>query len=487
MPGAVWLGFLILCSALILELIAPQKFTEGFQNLIPVLSSKPSYFSQFVPKRGDVGPSKEQGGYITDKRYFADYVDVQRLGVEQDYCRMVVPQGKEPSETFFACALGGTKDISTVLFRTPSVAKGFKLSRDDYMRDIAKEGHSAYCRILKGLDGTYQPLCRRAQDTGFSERDEVDNDPPEDIVRMLSFYEGCVMWLRLRDDLLDYVKSVEVQRGGAIQIDETPNPYPVEGLKFDGINQFLRLGDTPDLTLGTKVKLRSVRAWSIWVKMDAFQNNSHFFDFGDGPGKNNVVLGIFGHGDPSIEGGAQIRPLLCGTGSTLPEGPSGAQQVEEVSPKELLGFPDEDLQARKLEPSRVTLPKATGPANMATLMYEVWDQRQRKVRILCNSVIPLKRWTHIVVTAMNGDAFRPDLGIYVNGELIFVQPSSYLPQASTTSNNYLGKSNWANDTSQYELRDELFKGSLFDFRAYTANLSAKKVTDIYRWGKELVG
>jgi hypothetical protein len=120
-------------------------------------------------------------------------------------------------------------------------------------------------------------------------------------------------------------------------------------------------------------------------------------------------------------------------------------------------------------------------------MYEVWDQRQRKVRILCNSVIPLKRWTHIVVTAMNGDAFRPDLGIYVNGELIFVQPSSYLPQASTTSNNYLGKSNWANDTSQYELRDELFKGSLFDFRAYTANLSAKKVTDIYRWGKELVG
>lgn len=496
MPGTVWLAFLVLSMALLFEIIAPQKLTEGFQTLVPVLSKKQSYFSQFIPKRGDVGPNLEQGGYTQDKRYYSDYVDVQRFGVEQDFCRMVVPKGADPAETFFACALGGTKDISTVLFKTNTVAKGFKLSRDDYMRDIAKDGRAAYCRIIKGLDGTYQPLCRRAQDTGFSERDEVDPDPPEDVIKMLSFYEGCVFWLRMRDDLLDTVKNTQIQKGGAITIDETPRPYPVDGLRFDGAQQFLRLGDNSDLTLGTKVKLRSVRAWSMWVKMDAFQNNSHFFDFGDGAGKNNVFLGILGSGDPSIEGGAEIRPMLCGTGSTVPDGPSGAQKVQEVSPQELmrttgancneLVCPDEEVQARILPPSKITMPKAKGPSGKATLLYEVWSQRQRKVRILINSIIPLKRWTHIVVTAMNGDATRPDLGIYINGELSFVQPSGYLPQSSSTTNNYIGKSNWANDTSTYELRDELFAGNMFDFRAYVSNLPEKKVKDIYTWGKDLL-
>ena len=246
MPGTLWLAFFMLSIALLLELVAPQKLTEGFQNLVPVLSKRQSYFSQFIHKRGDVGPNLEQKGYIQDRRYFADFVDVQRYGVEQDFCRMVVPQGADPSETFFACALGGTKDISTTLYKTNTVAQGLKLSRDDYMRDLMKDGRASYCRVMKGLDGIYQPLCRRALDLGFSERDEVDPDPPEDVVKLVSFYEGCVIWLRMRDDLLDYVKNIEAQRGGSITIDETPRPYPVQGLRFDGGQQFLRIGDTPD-------------------------------------------------------------------------------------------------------------------------------------------------------------------------------------------------------------------------------------------------
>ena len=119
MSGALWIGLFLLCSILLLELIAPQKLTEGFEGLVPVLSSKPSYFTQFIPKRGDVGPTMEQGGYIKDERYFSGYVDVQRYGVDQDYCRMIIPasQGKsaDPKKTFFACALAGTKDVSLSL------------------------------------------------------------------------------------------------------------------------------------------------------------------------------------------------------------------------------------------------------------------------------------------------------------------------------------------------------------------------------------
>jgi hypothetical protein len=102
-------------------------------------------------------------------------------------------------------------------------------------------------------------------------------------------------------------------------------------------------------------------------------------------------------------------------------------------------------------------------------------------------MIPLKKWTHIVVTATTSDAVRPDIGIYVDNKLIFTEPSGYLPQSSSTTNNYLGKSNWANDTSLYELRDELFQGSIFDFRVYQKQMDEKKIDATYKWGQKLLG
>lgn len=501
MPGVVWIGLLLLCGALLLELVAPQEITEGFQQLVPVLSNKTSFFTKYVPKRGDVGPNKEQSGYIMDARYFHDYVDVQRFGLDQDYCRVVVPdeEDKEAAQkkAFFACALAGTADTPSLLFATNTVQEGLKLSRDDYMRDIMKDGRAAYCRILKGNDGTYQPLCRRALDTGFSQRDEVDPDPPEDIIKLLSFYDGCKGWLRLRDDMLDYVGNLRVMRAGNIGILEKPRPDATEGLRFDGFTQYLRIADSPDLTLGSIVNLRTIRAFSIWVYFDKFTNNAHFFDFGDGPGKNNVFLGILGKGDPQLGGGGELRPLLCGAETTIPDGPSGAQIVEEVSPKELMKTTranvdeyvdiDQEVNARILPPSTVRMPKAKGLSNKATLQYEVWDQRQRKMSVKINGAIEEKKWTHIAVTAITGDATRPDIAIFVNGEQIFVQPSGFLPQPNMTSKNYIGKSNWADDSSTYELRDELFAGKMFDFRMYTSQMSQAKIKNTYAWGKKLLG
>ena len=503
MSGALWIGLFLLCSILILELVAPQKLTEGFEGLVPVLSSKPSYFTQFIPKRGDVGPTMEQGGYIKDERYFSGYVDVQRFGVGQDYCRMIVPasQGKsaDPKKTFFACALAGTKDVSTVVYKTNTVEQGFLLSRDDYMSDTFKDGRADYCRILQQADNSFQPMCRRALDTGFSERDEIDPDPPEDILKLLSFYDGCAMWLRLRDDLLDYTGNTQLLRAGSIFIDETPRPKVTKGLTFDGVQQFLRIGDAPDLTLGSFVKMRTVRAVSVWVYMEEFTNNAHFFDFGDGPGKNNTFLGILGKGDPQIGGGGELRPLLCATAdATIPSAPSGAQEVNEVTAKELMKTTranvdeyvdiDQEVQPRILGPSMVRIPTPKGGVpNHATLLYEVWDQRQRKMSIKINGCIPLRTWTHIAVTAITGDAMRPDIGVFINGEQVYVNPSGFLPQATTTTNNYLGKSNWANDTSTYELRDELFHGSLFDFRLYNSAMAQSKIKDTIFWGKQMLG
>ena len=85
------------------------------------------------------------------------------------------------------------------------------------------------------------------------------------------------------------------------------------------------------------------------------------------------------------------------------------------------------------------------------------------------------------------DAFRPNLDVYINGRFVFKHPNGFLPQTSFTSHNYIGKSNWANATSQFENRDELFKGSIFDFRAYNKIMGAKKVADTAKWGAGLLG
>lgn len=497
MSGAVWIGFCILLGALILELYAPTTLTEGFQQtLTPASDVKQNILTMSIMRRGDVGIGRELGGAVQDRRYFAGYADVQRYGVKNDFCRIVTLSGEE-SSAFFACALAGTQQTNPLGFRTKTVAQGFRLSRDDYMRDIIKDGRDAYCRILKTRDGTYQPLCRRALDTGFSDRDELDTDPPEDILTMMDFYSGCKLWLRFRDDMVDYVDTAVLQYAGKLKIDITPNPTITQGLHFNGRDQFVRLGDTEELSLGNRIQMRTIRAFSLWVKFDEFTNNAHIFDFGDGPGMNNVWLGILDKGE-SGDDVATLRPGAACPETTIPTAPSGAQFCPELRPQDLLQSSAANIDeytctgpeafARKLPPIQT---KRVGPPpanpSRATLQYEVWDQKLRKVQIKVNRAIPLQKWTHLVITAKNNDAMRPDLQVYVNGNLAFTQEQGYLPQAKITSNNYLGKSNWMNSASQYELRDELFAGSLFDFRMYDTPLSEAKVKRILQWGMGKLG
>jgi hypothetical protein len=278
-------------------------------------------------------------------------------------------------------------------------------------------------------------------------------------------------------------------------MDQTPSPTVTRGLTLNGIDQFVRIGDTDELSLGNKVKMRTVRAFSVWVKFDEFTNNAHIFDFGDGAGINNVFLGILGKGDAD-EG--VLRPGPKCPQTTIPEGEVGAQFCPEVRPQTLYetsAAAVEDWECknpsvlpRKMEPIQTKRPAApTKNASRATLIYEVWDQKLRKVQIKVNRAIPLGEWTHILITAKNSDAMRPDLNVIINGNIVFTQSQGYLPQAKITSHNYFGKSNWANDFSMYELRDELFKGAIFDFRMYSSVVSESKGKRILQWGLGKLG
>lgn len=521
----------IICIILVIvSIVAGVQYfwsAEGFENEGGPLAAG-SFIGKYFPKRGDIGEFDEEAGFRRDDRYAAVYADVQNLGANLDFCRMVEPEGGGPSDAFFACALAGTENLSGTTYRTETVAEGFERSRDDYMSEIPADGYKKkggrqnYCRIIKTADGTFEALCRRALDRRFGKKDVPDPAPPARIARLLNFYTDIMMWLRFRDDMVDYARNLMVMRNGGISINEKPLKAgdATEGLHFDGVNQFLRLGENQSLEFGdSNISLKSMRAVSLWVKFDRFTNNAHIFDFGNGAGKDNVFLGIVGRGNPTVNKD-DIRDLLCDTG-VLPTQPSGQQPVftspyDEPSsgcvqaagggcaskltdgaplmrPQTLMvnssanvdewSCPAPEVVGRRMPPLQPrALPK--GVAKTADIIYEIWDRRQRKMQIKVNNAVTLGQWTHIVVTAENNDAFRPDIAIYINGAKATMKPAGFLPQTSYTTHNYIGKSNWADQTSQFDNRDELFAGSLFDFRTYFAPMSFEKIMETLKWGAE---
>jgi len=483
-----WFCITLLFIVVALECL-PLELTEGFDGTISIGDSK--FWSRLVPRRGDVGPEQEQSGYKSDKHYFSGYVDVQRLGTNTDYCRMV-QRGNDPTNKFIACALGGTENLTSVGFRGPSVKDGFRLSRDDYMRDISGEGRSSYCRILKQGE-EFVALCNNATDSGFSKNEVIDIKPPKNTSVLLNIYQGCMFWLRLRDDMLDYAQNIYVSTYGNASVDEEViNPAVTNGLVLNGLNQYLRIGDDSYLGFGSSVLLRNMRAFSFWVKFDEFTNNAHIIDFGNGPGIDNVWIGILNKGNQGLDE-ENTKPLLCGGGSVVPESPSGPQPGEITTPQDLIETTDVNIEGYTTQGASLEKKKRSYKvhnselAKKADMCYEIWDSQQRKMRIVVKNMFEIGVWTQVVITAEGSDAFRPDIVVYKDSKKVFVEPSGWLPQNNNTTKNYIGKSNWANVTSQYGNRDELFKGSLFDIRGHNVALSKNIIRESYSWGKKLLG
>lgn len=483
---SLWITIFLLIGIVFYEIWKPSLLSEGFTGLLSVGNS--SFWQKWMPRRGDVSldPTEEPDGYVRDIRYFAGYTDVQRLGQDHDFCRMVVPPSGAAEDMFFACALGGTEGLSSVKYRTPSVTDGFEVSRDDYM-------NGGYCRILKRGDD-FQAMCNPVGDTSFKDL-IVDPTPPDTIQTLLSFYEGIVFWLRFKDGLEDYAKNLTVAVAGGIEIDPIPN-NTTGGLAFNGVDQFLRIGDDTNLEFGDVVQLRYLRSVSFWVYFEEFTNNAKIFDFGNGPNQDNVFVGIVGRGNIGTQQDDMTKSCVDESQKTVPDQPSGAQCVTEVSPQvafatsraniETYDCPSPDLFGRIMEPIEQ---KAGKPhdASTADLLYEIFEGKMRKVHIQVKNVFPIRKWTHIVITTTNNSAFSSGLKIYANGKLVHTEESTFLPQTNYTTNNYIGKSNWANTTSPYANADALFNGKLFDFRGYRIAFTEKKIKDTYKWGSTLLG
>lgn len=513
----LYLTVAALIITLLVDLWFPKVFHEGFT----VGAGSNDFLMTYFPRRGDVSFGTEESGYVQDKRNVMGYADVQGLGVSHDFCRMVLQKGQDESQKFFACGLSGTENLSSMKYATMKIVDGFMTSRDDYMRDADKDGKTDYCAVIKMPGGSWESRCYRALATGFDTRTFIDTEPPQDIGDILYFYEGIMFWFRFIDDLKDYGENLKTFVAGDLSIDEadvkiqpsqlllgSKNTTSLDdrvqitkGLVFNGDNQFLRLGDSPDMAFGKKITLTTMRAVCFWVRFDEFTNNAHILDFGNGAGIDNVFIGIIGRGDESMDKGAIIRKDACDKNdlnNVLPGFPSGAQPVPCMTPMGLMLSTTANVDSppcerpilpRKLDPLKPpqSVPEGGGGGQTATLLYEVWNGKLRMQHIKVQKAIKLKQWTHVCITTASGDGVRPALNIYIDGKKMAEDPSAHLPQSALTANNYLGKSNWANNSSKFENRPELFKGALFDLRGYNQAVNEDKLKKTIRWGKLRLG
>ena len=512
MSGALWIALGLLIGVLWLEMVVPKKVMEGFQwvairdkDATPadggVVATPDNLLTQEFKRRSDVGFNREEPNYSSDIRYFADYMDIQGIGSKKDYCRVVFPSGGSEDASFFACALAGTDGLTSIEYRTKAVKDGLRLGRDDYIRKMGTNGRDAYCRIVK-QDALFQAMCVIPELKKFGDTERLDTEPPANIKILLDFYADCRLWLRFRDDMKDYMGGATVLQvaGGAVVTEFPPRPTVTSALHLNGVDQFLRLGDSSDLSFGNTGSLRDVRAFSVWVKFDEFTNNAHIFDFGNGVGKDNVFLGILGKGDPDTAGN-EIRSSSTCPETTVPVG-TGAQFCPEMRSQDLYLISSANVndftctgpevyadptKAQQLHTRTLRKNDPTAKRSRATLLYEVWDNSLRVVQIKVNQAIPVGAWTHIVITATNTDAMRPDLNVYVNGDNLYTKESGRLPQAAITEKNYIGKSNWGDEPGGYELKDELLCGSVFDMRMYNAPLSDRKIKHMFEWGTQMLG
>ena len=470
----------LLIIIVVWEWLRDKAFTEGFTDGIV-----PQFFNKYFPRRYDVVPGQieETDGWLRNTRYFEGYVDLQRLGYKADFCRVIEKDGS-PDSRILACALAGQEGLDSFVYRTDSARSGMRFSRDDYFRDINNDGRDDYCRILKVSPDTWEARGVLAGISRFKQSSEMtDNNPPLHISDLLWFFEGIMVWYRLFDDMIDYAENTQIKTAGnpEIFIDKSISKHTrTGGLVLDGVEQFVKIGENSRLEFDNIVPMRQLRAISVWVRFDEFTNNARIFDFGNGAGKDNIFLGIEGRGNSTTS--LSIQPAsnapICNTRAPTEIAPAVYMETTAANvnlwscpgpePIDSL-FPDDEI--IQIAPT-------------ANLIFEIWDTKQRKMRIRVIDAIPLKRWVHIALTTTDATSIRPTWQVFIDGVKKYEEDSGHLPLNSHLIYNYIGKSNWEGVSSQYEDADEKLKGSLFDFRLYKQPMSAAKITRTVQWGKE---
>jgi hypothetical protein len=447
-----------------IALVAVVLLTSGSGSLSQTLQE--GFLTQ---PRSDIGPLSEgwteEAGYDRDLRYSETFTDIQGLGIAADFCRAVKRTGDTKGDTtHIACALGRRDGMDTMEYRSPAIREGFRMSRDDYWRRNPTSRRMDYGRILRDRHtGEFFAAVAIAGPDGFKSTEEHDTAPPSSIKTLLDAYDGILAWYRWVDDAEDYAENTALSVRGHPTFPSLLKPDATRGLELNRWTPAAQAATEPPAAPADRDALRwgepgtlvldhpgRIRAFSFWVYWDTFQGSPAptILDFStDGARKNRVWFGI--------EGGA----------ADLPPPPRPiVQPAAEVTPQQLTAICPEP------EPYRATRPLTGAPASrdVATYVFEIWDEEQRVMRLAAPFTARTGTWQHIVLTTTDSTTYWPTWQLYVDGALVATRTEGRAIPALELTHNFIGRG---------------FRGCLVDFRVYTKPMPAEKRTAAMEWAK----
>ena len=435
-------------------------------------AAPPSMAEGFIPIRSEAKETEERG-YDRDQRYAAQFADVQGHGVAGDFCRVVSKQG-DPDSLRVACALALREGMDTLEFRSRSKKEGFRFSRDDYWAEGTSKRMN-YCRILRDDEtGGWAPLCAKTTRSGIGPSEEHDPSPPPAIQRLLRAYEGILAWYRWQDDGLDITGNTQTAFVGKPKIPDQLKPVKTRGLQLNRypvasqeagepappIRDLIRFGEKSTMHLDQDVKPTTIRAIAFWVFWDQFEKDAAILHCSTADDKNRVWIGVDGSG-PGLPG--------------FP-GLSESTAAQELRPDELqsLGSPrveEVPLYATQHQRSPHAVKHDLVHEKTATWVFEIWDERQRIMRI--KAPLGAKRgvWQHVTITTKDSTTWWPTWQIWLDGALVTEQSEGRMIPALFLTNNRIG---------------ENVRGCLQDFRIYREPMTVDKIKEAMAWSSRLL-
>ena len=429
-----------------------MKVTEGF----------------VVPRRTDIGPAadgwKEESGWERDLRYSETFVDIQGLGVASDFCRAIAKTNK-PESLHMSCALGTREGMSTTEYNGPTVANGFRFSRDDYWRssEAKTTKRMDYCRVLRNsATEEWMPICAIAGPDGFKKEEIIDDAPPPSIQILLEAYEGALVWFRWIDDTVDYIGTAGFTTKGeavfpmmlkpvvsrGLQLNRWPQAAQDAGIPAPPLQDYLVWGEKGTHELHQAIPPRQIRAIAFWVWWDGFEKDarileSYNVDEHSKTRNDRFVIGVDG-------GGTVLHP----TPKTRP--------AVEVRPEVVQAV------GQLTEPAVVAAQPR--PSKTATYFFEIWDQENRIMRLdgPMDSA-QTNKWQHVVFTTTSSDDWWPTWQLWIDGVMVGERQDGRMSPAMTLAVNSIGRN---------------MRGCLQDFRIYQTAMTPAKIKAAVAWNKK---
>jgi hypothetical protein len=420
-----------------------------------------------VPVRSDMKEaSSEERGYTRDARYAAQLADVQGAGVAGDFCR-AVSKKEDPDSLRIACALALREGMDTLEFHSRSKKEGFRFSRDDYWRSGKRMD---YCRILRDQEtGGWGSFCALTTRSGIGPKEELDTAPPPYIQRLLTAYEGILAWYRWQEDGLDTTGATSLSLVGKPELPTMIKPVKTRGLQLNRypaaaaeagekappLRDLVRFGEKGTLHLDQDVKPGTIRAISFWIFWDQFEKDAAVLHCSTQDDKNRVWIGVDGSGpSPSPIGPRLIAAAQELTSEELQS--LGSPRVEEVPL-----YTDSIGHSVKHELQR---------EKTASWVFEIWDERQRIMRIKAPFGAVVGKWQHVAITTTEAGTGWPTWQIWLDGVVAVTEEGRMIPALFLT-NNRIG---------------ENVRGCLQDFRIYREPMGEDKIKEAMAWSGRLL-